>query len=62
MTTWVAGWNLPGYMPEMEPQEFDTREEAEAFIQAEKEWVAEATADSGDNFTDLYVYWVEPAE
>lgn len=54
---WIAGWNLPGCLPETEPFIFDTREEAEAYIADEKEFV------SGDDLIgpdDPYVYWVEP--
>ena len=54
---WIAGWNLPGCLPEMEPFEFGTREEAEQYIIDEKEFV------SGDDLVgadDPYVYWVEP--
>lgn len=29
---WVAGYNMPGYMPDNEPVEFDTREEACSYI------------------------------
>ena len=28
----VAGWNMPGYLPEMEPGEFDTADEARDFL------------------------------
>lgn len=54
---WVAGWNMPGYLPEMEPAIFDTEEEAFNFI-------AEARMsfydDMGQYYDDPYVYWVEP--
>ena len=29
---YVAGWNMPGYMPEMEPAVFDTEQYATAFL------------------------------
>ena len=54
---WIAGWNLPGCIPEMEPTVFDSKEEAEEFIADEKKFV------SGDDLIgpdDPYVYWVEP--
>lgn len=35
--TWIAGWNMPGYMPEAEPAEFDTWREAHGFIVGEVE-------------------------
>lgn len=37
MTTtskYVAGWNMPGYMPDMDPAEFETADEALEFIHA----------------------------
>jgi len=34
---WVAGWNIPGYMPDEEPRTFDTREEAVAHLDDELE-------------------------
>ena len=55
--TWIAGWNLPGCLPEMEPVAFDTREEAEAFIADEQAFVAGDDLIGSD---DPYVYWVEP--
>lgn len=45
-----AGWNMAGYLPEMEPALFDTQPEAEAFI-------ADARAEYADS--DPYEYWVE---
>lgn len=29
---WVAGWNMPGYLPEAEPVEFDSKKEAIEFL------------------------------
>ena len=29
---WVAGWNMPGYMPDTEPAEFDNAEDAKQYI------------------------------
>ena len=29
---WVAGWNMPGYMPDSEPAEFDKVEDAKQYI------------------------------
>lgn len=31
-TVWVAGYNMPGYMPDNEPAEFDSFDEAKAHI------------------------------
>ena len=61
---WIAGWNLPGCLPETEPADFssqirtfDSKEDAEEFIANEIEFV------SGDDLVgpdDPYVYWVKP--
>jgi hypothetical protein len=48
----VAGWNLPGCLPEMEPAVFDSEEEAQQFISDEQQFVFVPD--------DPYVYWVEP--
>lgn len=32
---YTAGWNMPGYLPEMEPCSFDTWEEAVEFLYQE---------------------------
>ena len=37
MGSWVAGWNMPGYLPETMPESFDTWEEAHAYIVSEFE-------------------------
>ena len=29
---WVAGWNMPGYLPDSEPAEFDNAEDAKQYI------------------------------
>jgi hypothetical protein len=53
----IAGWNLPGCLPEMEPAVFDSEEEALEFIKEEMHFV------SGPDLVgsiDPYVYWVEP--
>ena len=31
-TLYVAGWNMPGYLPEMEPTVFDTEQDATAYL------------------------------
>lgn len=54
---WIAGWNLPGCLPETEPAVFGTREEAEQFIADEKQYVSGEDLIGPD---DPYVYWVEP--
>ena len=29
---WAAGWNMPGYLPDSEPAEFDNAEDAKQYI------------------------------
>lgn len=62
---WVAGWNMPGYLPEMEPVEFDSRNEATEFLV--NELVSEGASESearrelaeyGETQYKEYVYWV----
>ena len=31
-TRWAAGWNMPGYLPDSEPAEFDNAEDAKQYI------------------------------
>jgi len=56
--TYAAGWNMPGYMPEMEPAEFDTPEEARDFIcwelayMRDQQW-SEETAEDYQRAMDL---------
>lgn len=55
-----AGWNMPGYLPEMDPGTFETEAEGQSFI----EWEQESVLDDDDQYidggSDPYVYWVEP--
>jgi hypothetical protein len=51
---WIAGWNLPGCLPEMEPAVFESYKDAKAFVKEEMDFMS----DSWDD--DPYVYWVEP--
>mgnify|MGYP000467624731 CR=1 FL=1 len=63
-----AGWNMPGYLPEMEPQYFDQFEEAKAFIYHELnelecpsedlQLIFDAAEPFCLQFGD-YVYWVD---
>lgn len=53
-TKWVAGWNLPGCIPEMEPAVFESEDEAIAWVREEEQ---RAQEDFGSD--DPYVYWVE---
>lgn len=32
MKRYIAGWNMPGYLPEIEPVEFDSFKEAKKYI------------------------------
>lgn len=56
---WAAGWNMPGYLPEMDVQYFDNHDEACEFIRDQFEWLHESQADSDawapgmDYFSDL---------
>lgn len=72
MPGYVAGWNIPGYMPESEPVEFDTFEEARDYIVSEIEndeecadvhvTEAQEQTEPFEVYTREYVYWVTPAE
>lgn len=44
----VAGWNMPGYLPEMEPAGFETFDEAKRFIIDELKSVEDSTAADGN--------------
>lgn len=32
MTTYTAGWNMPGYLPETDPETFDSLQDAAAYL------------------------------
>lgn len=32
MTTYTAGWNMPGYLPETDPETFETLDDAAAYL------------------------------
>jgi hypothetical protein len=58
-TYYVAGWNLPGCLPEMEPQTFITERLAVEWL--EEENARHAEEDEGDpGYVNLYEYWVHP--
>lgn len=72
MSRYLAGWNLPGCLPEMEPIAFDTLAEAERFIADEQsDWCHDpchnercradcpACIEECDP-DDPYIYWIEP--
>jgi len=58
----VAGWNMPGYLPDVEPMEFDTSEDAMEYIRDEirnldpeiypdaESWADSCTADEKGEF------------
>lgn len=48
-TFYIAGYNLPGYMPDNAPAVFDNSEQAKAYIEEVK----------ADNEDDPFVYWIE---
>lgn len=54
---WIAGWNISGYLPDMEPFVFETKEEADCFISESKSTYCD---DMGQYYEDPYTYWVEP--
>ena len=54
---WVAGWNMPGYMPDSEPAEFDNAEDAKQYIidavkRAEEETEDETEAETLCGFAE----------
>ena len=46
---YVAGWNMPGYMPDMDPAEFETCADAREFLASEFERVADALDEGSEN-------------
>lgn len=46
MAGYVAGWNMPGYLPETDPETFETFEDAVAYIAAEIERWRDQDADA----------------
>lgn len=46
--TYVAGWNMPGYLPTSEPAEFDTLQDAREYIASEIAMDRDASADDDD--------------
>jgi hypothetical protein len=74
---WVAGWNMPGCLPEMQPETFDSWDEANNYIVQElseltdmdeptaeyalSEWNKEPVNDSRRIMLFPYLYWIERA-
>lgn len=52
---YIAGWNMPGCLPEMEPAEFKTFEEAKQYVVDELEACLDACDDESD--PDLIDEW-----
>lgn len=50
---YIAGWNTPGFLPETEPTEFDTFEDAVGFLEdtVDRFWDEDLT-DHADDVTD----------
>lgn len=49
---WVAGWNMPGYMPDSEPAEFDDFDDAKEYIADEIDRAAEHLEDGAYQLED----------
>lgn len=50
---WIAGWNMPGYMPDNEPASFESFEDAKAYIiETLKRFEDEDAETSEDNATE----------
>ena len=47
---YTANWNMPGYLPNCETQEFDNLQDAKDFLIAELEGVAECFGESGNAY------------
>ena len=45
---YIAGWNMPGYMPDSEPQEFDDADEAREYIIEELQQLSDDLEDADD--------------
>jgi hypothetical protein len=53
---YVAGWSLPGCLPEMEPALFDSYEDAQAWLD---EQAADVHWDLPADYEDPYIYWID---
>lgn len=45
---WAAGWNMPGYMPDSEPAQFETFDDARDYISEEMRRAADGISSEGD--------------
>ena len=55
MAKYVAGWNMPGCLPEAEPAEFDSFDEAREYIQEEFRRRADDCDSDQDEEHDAYL-------
>lgn len=46
---WVAGWNMPGYLPDSEPAEFETDKDAREYIASEMESEADEIEEEAEH-------------
>ena len=53
---YYAGWSLPGCLPEMEPAEFDSYEEAAEWLENEQRDIRWGWS---TDYEDPYVYWID---
>lgn len=60
-TLWVAGWNLPGCLPDY-TEEFDSKADAEAWLEQQKALYIELMKEWDEDTTDPYEYFVEPIQ
>jgi hypothetical protein len=47
----VAGWNMAGYLPETEPEVFDSLSDAAEYLRETMHRFADEDTDSGDSLT-----------
>ena len=50
---YIAGWNQPGYLPETEPEEFDSFADAREYIAGEIDDQVEVVDDIGEEMDDF---------
>jgi hypothetical protein len=61
-TAYVLVANVPGYVPETDPIQFDSREEALAARRDEIIYGADHLADTYGEFHDILIPWLEAAD
>lgn len=50
--TYTAGWNMPGYLPDGDPQQFDSFDEAKCYIIDELKFQEEHNSDAHGNWQE----------